>query len=141
MSKPPPPDSPLTRPQKIAKLEAMYLHRFVDTPLSFWDDGSTTKKEKDDYYIQGLIYGFRLPRRKSLPVVAQIHYAPTKNEPDFQCDIELDIAIKMMHDADFKCLPGTFFYEESDLFFRIQTYYYYTHTYIYTYIYIYIYIY
>ena len=41
MSKPPPPDSPLTRPQKIAKLEGMYLHRFVETPLSFWDDGST----------------------------------------------------------------------------------------------------
>ena len=108
MSKLPPPEKPLTRPQNIQKLKQLYLYRFVDTPLSFWDDGSTIIKDSDDYYILGRIYALRVPRRKKSPVICHIHFAPTKDEPEFRCDIELDVAMEMMHDKEFKCWPGTF---------------------------------
>ena len=100
-----------TKPN-IAKLKETYVGRYVNTPLSFWDDGVTSvKKGSSVEMVLGKITTVKMAKKKTEKVTADVHYAPTEDEGDTVCALFLNVINKMILPLNFQPPHGSFFDE------------------------------
>ena len=100
-----------TKPN-IAKLKETYVGQYVNTPLSFWDDGVTSvKKGSSVEMVLGKITTVKMAKKKTEKVTADVHYAPTEDEGDTVCALFLNVINEMILPLNFHPPHGSFFDE------------------------------
>ena len=97
------------------ELEEKYCGRYVQTPLSFWDDGKcVAPKRKKIQMILGLITRLKQTKKTKNKITAVVHYAPYDDEPESICELFLHVIDKMILPPDFEPEFGTFFNDETE---------------------------
>ena len=104
--------SATTSTPDITLFKEEYIHRYVKTPLKFWEDGEWEIRETDPNIVVGQIIKIKMVCNRKKDVVAVVWYAPTETEGDTVCEIKIDIVRRMLLPRDYKPDKNSFFYEE-----------------------------
>ena len=105
-------DCATTGTPDITKLKEGYLHRYVTTPLKFWEDGQWEIEDTDTDILEGQIVNIKMVKNRKKDVVAAVWYEPTDKEKDTVCEIKLDIVRNMILPRNHTPDKNSFFYEE-----------------------------
>ena len=108
-------DNATTSAPDITKLKEQYLHRYVTTPLKFWEDGEWEIEDTDTDVLEGQIVNIKMVKNRKKDVVAAVWYAPTDKEKDTVCEIKLDVVRNMLLPRNHTPNKNSFFYEDPNI--------------------------
>ena len=108
-------DRATTSTPDITKLKEEYLHRYVTTPLKFWEDGEWEIEDSDTDILEGQIVNIKMVKNRKKDVVAAVWYEPTDKEGETVCEIKLDIVRNMLLPCNHSPNKNSFFYKETKI--------------------------
>ena len=97
----------------ILELKETYIGQYVNTPLSFWDDGiASVKKGSSAKMLFGRIDDVKIAKKGKNKITMAVHYEPHKDEGDTVCKLYCHIINNMLMPLSFKPAYDTFFDED-----------------------------
>ena len=95
--------------EELSSIKEECQGRYVDAPLSYWDDGFPVASDADAPTVEGFITDIKMTRAKKPLMKAVVLFAPYDDNPESECLLNIEDVHTMMLDADYEPEKGSFF--------------------------------
>ena len=92
--------------EELSSIKEQCQGRYVDAPLSYWDDGFPVPADADSPTVEGFITDIKMTRAKKSLMKAVVLFAPYDDNPESECLLNIEDVLTMMFDATYSPEKG-----------------------------------